>query len=381
MTWFAPDPGALKGGIMEAAVQTGPGASANGVAVQSLSRVPFEFTGKAGEYFKIWIVNILLTILTLGIYSAWAKVRRKRYFYGNTSLQGAHFEYLAEPVQILKGRLIAFGLFVVYIVASNFAPTLAAVLAFAFVVLFPWLVIRALTFNARYSAYRNIRFDFKSGYGKALAVHIGLPILSVLTIGIAYPAYVYHRSKFVVAQTGYGTTPFSFNATMGNFYVTYLLAILIVLGGMVLVAVIGATLSVLPKIAGAAAAEPNPAFPVLYGFALMLVMALIFLTARAYIETATANLVWNNAASGSNRFASALDTKAMLWLYLSNAAAILFSLGLLIPWAQIRMTRYRLSRLTLLAAGDLDSFVAKEQEAVAAAGEEIADFFDFDVGL
>ncbi len=71
----------------------------------------------------------------------------------------------------------------------------------------------------------------------------------------------------------------------------------------------------------------------------------------------------------------------MLWLYLSNAAAILFSLGLLIPWAQIRMSRYRLSQLTLLATSDLDRFVAKEQEAVTAAGEEIADFFDFDVGL
>lgn len=42
---------------------------------------PIEFTGTAGEYFGIWIVNILLTIVTVGFYSAWAKVRRKRYFY------------------------------------------------------------------------------------------------------------------------------------------------------------------------------------------------------------------------------------------------------------------------------------------------------------
>ena len=67
---------------------------------------PFQFNGQAGEYFKIWIVNILLTILTLGIYSAWAKVRRKRYFYGNTLLQDTAFEYLAQPIQILKGRRI-----------------------------------------------------------------------------------------------------------------------------------------------------------------------------------------------------------------------------------------------------------------------------------
>ena len=37
----------------------------------------------------------------------------------------------------------------------------------------------------------------------------------------------------------------------------------------------------------------------------------------------------------------------MFWLYLSNTLAILFSIGLLIPWARIRMARYRLSRLVL----------------------------------
>ena len=57
-----------------------------------------QFTGRAGEYFGIWFVNLLLSIVTLGIYSAWAKVRTERYFYGNTSLAGANFEYLASPI-------------------------------------------------------------------------------------------------------------------------------------------------------------------------------------------------------------------------------------------------------------------------------------------
>ncbi len=49
---------------------------------------PFEFTGRGGEYFRIWIVNILLILLTLGIYSAWATVRKRLYFYGNIRLAG-----------------------------------------------------------------------------------------------------------------------------------------------------------------------------------------------------------------------------------------------------------------------------------------------------
>ncbi|MFQ5546432.1 MAG: YjgN family protein, partial [Acidiferrobacterales bacterium] len=209
---------------------------------ETIATIPFEFTGKASEYFKIWVVNILLTILTLGIYSAWAKVRRKRYFYGNTLLQGSPFEYLAEPMQILKGRLIAFGIFVIYAIVNNFLPLVAGLLALVFLGLFPWLVIKAHMFNARYSSYRNIRFDFRANYGKALAVHIGLPILSILTLGLAYPAYMYHRSRFLVAHSGYGTAPFSFSATAGNFYIVYLKAILIFFAGTVLFAALAMAL-------------------------------------------------------------------------------------------------------------------------------------------
>lgn len=341
---------------------------------------PFQFNGQAGEYFKIWIVNILLTILTLGIYSAWAKVRRKRYFYGNTLLQDSAFEYLAQPIQILKGRLIAFALFVIYALANNLFPPAALVFFPAFALLFPWLLIKALSFNARYSSYRNIRFDFKAGYGKAMAVYVGWPVLSLLTFGIAYPAYKYHRSKFVVAHSGYGKAPFSFGATAGEFYVAYLMAILITFGGMLALGVVVGLLSLLPRMASAANPE-SAGFAVLSAGVASIMMLLLLLTVRSYIQTAIGNLVWNNVVSGEQRFVSTLQTRHMLWLYLSNALGIIFSLGLLIPWAEIRMTRYRMNNLKLLAAGDLSGFVAKEHQAMAAAGEEISDFFDFDVGL
>ena len=61
----------------------------------------FHFTGTGGEYFRIWIVNLILSILTLGIYSAWAKVRTNRYFYGNTQVGNTGFEYHAKPLAIL----------------------------------------------------------------------------------------------------------------------------------------------------------------------------------------------------------------------------------------------------------------------------------------
>ena len=67
----------------------------------------FRFTGDASEYFGIWIVNLFLSIVTLGIYSPWAKVRKKRYFYGHTWVADSNFEYHGNPIAILEGSFTA----------------------------------------------------------------------------------------------------------------------------------------------------------------------------------------------------------------------------------------------------------------------------------
>ena len=101
---------------------------------------PVEFKGKGGEFFGIWIVNVLLTIITFGIYSAWAKVRTKRYFYGNTYVDSDNFEYHAEPMQILKGRLVAVAVLVIWAVANAFFPAASAALLLVFYIALPWLL-------------------------------------------------------------------------------------------------------------------------------------------------------------------------------------------------------------------------------------------------
>jgi hypothetical protein len=68
--------------------------AANDAAPQALR---LTFTGSGAEYFRIWVVNLLLTLATLGIYSAWAKVRRLQYFDRNTQLAGATFDFHGAP--------------------------------------------------------------------------------------------------------------------------------------------------------------------------------------------------------------------------------------------------------------------------------------------
>ena len=114
---------------MTASTQAGP------ASAPAEREVRPEFRGSAAEYFRVWIVNLLFTLLTLGIYSAWAKVRKKRYLYGNTRLDGDSFNYFASARAILKGRILAvvvfFVMFGIYIfnhpagLTANVATTAA----------------------------------------------------------------------------------------------------------------------------------------------------------------------------------------------------------------------------------------------------------------
>jgi uncharacterized membrane protein YjgN (DUF898 family) len=185
-------------------------------------QTPVQFTGKGSEYFGIWIVNLLLSIVTLGIYSAWAKVRRKKYFYQNTVIDGAAFDYHANPIAILKGRIIAFGLYIAYILSTKYAPILAGILLLVFFVALPWIITRGLMFNARNSSHRGLRFDFDATYGQAALVYIGYTLLTIVTLGLALPFVMQRTNKFTFNHHKFGATHFDMSATVAEFYKIYL---------------------------------------------------------------------------------------------------------------------------------------------------------------
>ena len=193
----------------------------------SENQTPVIFTGKAGEYFGIWIVNLLLSIVTLGIYSAWAKVRRKKYFYNNTLLDGVGFDYHANPINILKGRIIAFVLFVIYSVLSGINPAFGLLMAFILFLALPWIIVRGMMFNARNSSYRGLRFDFNGKYGEAIKVFIGYTLLIIVTLGLAIPFVAQRTQKFVISGHKFGISNFKMEALVRSFYKIYLIIFLI----------------------------------------------------------------------------------------------------------------------------------------------------------
>lgn len=331
--------------------------------------LPFEFKGTGSEYFKIWIVNILLSIVTLGIYSAWAKVRRKQYFYGNTRVAGAAFRYTADPVRILKGRMVVFAGFLLYSTANRFYPPAGMVLMVALVGALPWLVVRSLVFNARNSAWRHIRFNFTGTYGIAAKVFVLFPLLALLTLGLLAPYALYRQKRFVVEHSAYGTTPFAFRAGPRDYYGIF--------GRLALAVVIALGISVL--VVYAAKAALVALFPATV--TIVLLLAGLYLYAFAFLGVQLSNLLFNSGALLRHRFRATMRVPAYAWILLTNTLGIVATLGLFHPFAKVRAHGYKMRQLALLPAGDLDRFVAAEVKEVSALGDELSDFMDFDFGI
>jgi len=335
---------------------------------------PFQFTGDTREFFRIWIVNLALSIVTLGIYSAWAKVRTNRYFYANTWVAGAPFQYLAQPIPILKGRIIAAGVFGSYALAGHFSTKLQLALAGVIALIVPWMVVRGLRFHARYSAWRSLNFRFVGGYGAAYLRYLLIPLLVIpFTLGFAYAYVKWQQRRFVVEGHRFGGKEFKFHATSGDFFPPYLAAI--GLGFLWVIFVVVVMMSVV--FAGGHAGPPEKWK--IYSVAAFEYAG--FFLIGIYVVARVTNLVYNKTELDGHRLQSSLRARDLMALYVGNTFAILFSAGLLIPWAMVRMAKYRASCLTLLASGDLDTFVAVASAEENATGAEMDVLFDVDLGF
>jgi uncharacterized membrane protein YjgN (DUF898 family) len=373
--------------------------------------VTIEFKGTGLEYFKIWIVNLILSILTIGIYSAWATVRKKRYMYGSTLLDGSSFEYHASPITILKGRLIAVALFVIYTVVSQVSPEAAIIFLPVLVIVSPWIIWRSIKFNSKISSFRNVYFGFEGALGKSYLYYLVIPFLlpflliplvgsSILTIfsgnfeesflimlGVGYLVFILIipfikkiTMDYYIDNHRYGQGNFSTTLLVSKFYAIYGLFILAVMGiGIVTSIIMGFFLGGIDVIF-----EQDPAPEAIFSiiFVVYLLLFIIMFWSKAYLTTRVRNYVYaNTKLDGEIQLGSNLEVMPFFWIYLSNFLLVLFTLGLAYPWAVIRVTKYMAETISIDNTEHLNQFISQQQEKQSALGDEVGDVFDVDTGI
>ncbi|WP_077594591.1 YjgN family protein [Polaromonas sp. A23] len=365
-----------------------------------------EFTGSGSEYFRIWIVNLLLLLVTLGIYFPWAKVRRLRYFYGNTLVDGEPLDFHGNPLKMLKGYLLVGLLFGLYSVAGNFSA-MAGLIAFVIVTaIWPALLKSSMQFRMANTSWRGLRFSFRGSLGDAYRAVLpmflpGLVILAAVTrvadpekppnwylftvlgvvlVGVAVaPWLMWNLKQYQHNHYALASLQTNFKATLGSFYKV----VFKTLGVMLLAALLTAAVFAAIAFAGGVMGRAGKGMIVLavsLGFLASLIAMLVVV--KPYAVSRMQNLVWTRTGNSSLRFLSNLRFRSMLWLSVQNWLLVIVTLGLYWPFAAVALARLRLEAVTVKSRVSPDTLVSQMRAAEGdAAGDAAGDVFGIDIGL
>ena len=379
--------------------------------------LPLRFVGSGSEYFRIWIVNLLLTLVTLGLYYPFAKVRRLRYFHGATEVGGAPLSFHADPWKMFRGYVLVALMLAAYTGAGQFSATAGAIAFLIVAALWPALWHSSMRFRLANTGWRGLRFRYTGTRGAAYAVmavplgvamlfvlaalmmqpevtappgpdappkaepsgfEVFLAVLPGLVMMALMPLFFWLLKRLQHANYALGPERTRFSAGLGSFYglafKTGLLTLLVIVVVVALVVALGALLGLF---------EDRTAGAVFIGAGAVLVSyLLVFAVAGGYWTARLQNLAWGHTASQRLHFTSRLRARALAGLWFKNTLLVLLTLGLYFPFAQVASARLRLEAMTVVSRVDPDELAASAAQAdEAAAGDAAGDLLGFDIGL
>lgn len=355
----------------------------------------FVFSGSGKGYFPVWIVNVLLTIVTLGLFLPWALVRSRRYFYANTSLAGEKFSFHATGGSIFVGwigMVVLYIIFMVNVIHSNVWLTVGMVLLF--ILFMPWLVTQGLRYQMHMTQLNGVRFNFRSSPLQSWWVMLGLPLiiataltfiitmvltgignagsisgaitlvvisvlLAVLGSAVIQGVYAAKWYGLLVNNLQYGTLRFSGQFSVKKCTTIYLLSMLLIIP-FIFVAMwmmvpafmqimqysqMGASQDVILGVVASLYTSILLAYLV-YIIGILVCFSFAFVKLRNYLYSMM-------SMEGGIQFRSTVTVGYFVWLVLSNFVLVSITLCLAWPWAKARMVRYLLENTHV--DGNLDA--------------------------
>lgn len=305
------------------------------------SQVSPQFHGDGSTLFGIHLKNLLLTVITLGIYSFWAKADVRQYLYANTSLGGDRFTYHGTGRELLSGALRAFGLLLVIGIVAAVSEGVIHPLAGIFVLyvgggllLFPVALIGSRRYRLSRTSWRGIRFTFRGDYGDFFGVYIVGAILTVLTVGLYYPFFHANIRRYVVKETRFGNRPFEFDGQGGDIFLRHVLLYLL----------------------------------------LPLTLGLYYFWHAAFLQ----RYYWEHTSFGTARFRSTMTGGDLLGFTLLAGLLTIITLGIAFPWVQARSMHFQCEKISVSSLAAFDD-AQQEYQASSSFGEGVADALDMEM--
>jgi uncharacterized membrane protein YjgN (DUF898 family) len=333
-------------------------------------------------YAKIFFVNLALILITFGLYSPWAKVRRLKYLHHNTLVAGSSFEYTARPWAIFKGRMIMIGGFIVFSILSVI-PLVNVFFFIGLAVVMPVILRQSYRFRARYTEYRGIKFHFNGTAGSIFLYSILYRFLAILPVGLLVPAALAAERRYLLGELQFGTSRFTARTTAGDFWRVFLSLI-----GISAVCFLPAFLVIAWRAFVATFFDP-PSVPdeaqtlselVLVVGVLIANVAILTVISPIY-QALVGRATWHGATVGDGTLNYTMRLISLLKVALINAVLIICTLGLAHPWCVVRLHRFKMSCLSMTTSLGVDAFVGVQREEIRALGDQALEILDMDIDL
>lgn len=306
------------------------------------------FHGEGAKLFGIYIVNILLTLVTFGLYYPWARAALLKYMYEESEFEGSRFTFHGTGKEMFIGFIKAIGIFLgLYCVLlggilsqkPTFMMIGLAVFYIGFLLLIPIAIHGALRYRTSRSSWRGIHFGYRGDRKEFLNMFIVGCIITLVTFGIYGAWLVIEIRKYIFKNLRFGNITFSYEGEGGAFFwlnVKGYFLTLITLG--------------------------------IYSFWWVKDLFGYYVNNIRMYQGDT-RLTFRSTATAGGYFK----------LIVVNMLIIVLSLGLATPWAIVRAMQFVFANIHIDGPLDVDAIEQTEGDYSDATGEDLADMIDIGI--
>ncbi len=359
-------------------------------------RLSFDFVTRPG-LLKIAIVNFLLGLITLGFYRFWGKTRVRKHIWSSVHINGEPLEYTGTGMELFKGFLVVLGLIIIPLslisaaIAILAGPESPLIFVFQMVVFlliyvfWGYALYKARKFQLSRTNWRGIRGTLIGSAMTYSLTYFGSMLARGMSMGWATPVMNTVLQEQIISDMRFGDAAFKFRGKAGPLYPTYAMCWFLTLGAVILVPIVlgtgalGFDFDTIEKVFGDTVTDPELSTwfwwiaAGLVAFFLLTSLAIPMLWA-IYSAKELRTFASYTRFDGA-QFKLDASTWSLIWLAVVNILIVILTLGIGTPFAQRRLVRYVVDRLSLDGAVDIDR-IAQSQHKMDSRGEGLADAFD-----
>lgn len=180
--------------------------------------IPLKYSGNGNELALLLLKNLFLTIITFGIYHAWARTNFRRYVWGHVSFLGDRAAYTGTGEELFRGWIKLLGIFLVgYIVirvGGTAIPFINLLILPIYGLIFALAAYSGLRYRMSRTVWRQIRFGVdknKELTKEYLKLYYWNWFLTLITFGFFYPWFKNRVRKFLTDKCRFGSEYFYFD--------------------------------------------------------------------------------------------------------------------------------------------------------------------------